>query len=50
MTETGTHVWICMLTVKNCDSVKQCQTNVIGSVYKVDIAIHGVPTRALIDS
>ena len=27
-----------------------CQTDVIGSMYKVDITIHGVPTRALMDS
>ena len=32
------------------NSAKLCQTNVIGSLYKEDITIYGVPTRALIDS
>ena len=31
-------------------SADLCQTDVIGSMYKVDITIHGVPTRALMDS
>ena len=48
-TNKDTHAWIRVLSVRN-KSVKLCQTNVIGSVYKVDISIHGIPTRALIDS
>ena len=48
-TNKDTHAWICVLTVSN-KSAKLGQTNVIGSVYKVDISIHGIPTRALIDS
>ena len=43
-----THAWICVLSMREC-TVKS-QMNEIGSVYKVDITIHGVPTRALIDS
>ena len=43
-----THAWICVLFVSEC-TVKS-QMNEIGSVYEVDITIHGVPTRALIDS
>ena len=42
-----THAWICVLSVGEC-SVKS-HMNEIGSVYKVGITIHGVPTRALID-
>ena len=48
-TNKDTHAWIRVLTVSN-KSAKLGQTNVIGSVYKVDISIHGIPTRALIDS
>ena len=48
-TNKDTHAWIRVLTVSN-KSAKLSQTNVIGSVYKVDISIHGIPTRALIDS
>ena len=48
-TNKDTHAWIHVLTVSN-KSAKLGQTNVIGSVYKVDISIHGIPTRALIDS
>ena len=44
--------WICVLSVSDCTnkSADLCQTDVIGSMYKVDITIHGVPTRALMDS
>ena len=45
----GTHAWICVLTVSNC-TCEAANTNVIGSVYKVDVTINGVPTRALINS
>ena len=45
----GTHAWIRVLTVSNC-TCEAANTNVIGSVYKVDVTINGVPTRALIDS
>ena len=38
-----------MLTVSNCTR-EAANTNVIGSVYKVDVTFNGVPTRALIDS
>ena len=48
-TNKDTHAWIHVLTVRN-KSAKLGQTNLIGSVYKVDISIHGIPTRALIDS
>ena len=48
-TNKDTHAWIRVLTVSN-KSAKLGQTNVIGSVYEVDISIHGIPTRALIDS
>ena len=48
-TNKDTHAWIRVLTMNN-KSAKLGQTNVIGSVYKVDISIHGIPTRALIDS
>ena len=45
-------VWIRVLSVSNCTnkSANLCQTDVIGSMYKVDITIGGVPTRALMDS
>ena len=49
-TNRDTCAWICVLTVSNCKSAKLGQTNVIGSIYKVGISIHGIPTRALIDS
>ena len=44
--------WIRVLSVSDCTnkSADLCQTDVIGSMYKVDITIHGVPTRALMDS
>ena len=45
----GTHAWIRVLTVSNC-TCEAANTNVIGSVYKVDVTINGVLTRALIDS
>ena len=46
-----THVWIRVLTVSNCEAANaNMNANVIGSVYKVDVTINGVPTRALIDS
>ena len=45
----GTRAWIHVLTVSNC-TCEAANTNVIGSVYKVDVIINGVPTRALIDS
>ena len=52
MTSADTQVWIRVLTVSNstCESAKLCQIDVIGSIYKIDITIYGVPTRALIDS
>ena len=43
-----THAWIRVLSVS--ESTVKSQMNEIGSVYKGDITIHGVPTRALIDS
>ena len=44
--------WIRVLSVSDCTnkSADLCQTDVIGSMYKVDITIHGVPARALMDS
>ena len=45
-----THAWICVLSVSECTVSVKSQMNEIGSVYKVNITIHGVPTRALIDS
>ena len=44
--------WIRVLSVSDCTnkSADLCQTDMIGSMYKVDITIHGVPTRALMDS
>ena len=50
MTRADTQAWIHVLTVSTCAAAKSCHTDVIGSVYKVDITIYGVPTRALIDS
>ena len=48
--DEGTHVWIHVLTVNNCEAANaNVNANVIGSVYKVDVTINGVPTRALID-
>ena len=45
-----THAWIRVLSVSECTVDVKSQMNEIGSVYKVNITIHGVPTRALIDS
>ena len=45
-----THAWIRVLSVSECTVSVKSQMNEIGSVYKVNITIHGVPTRALIDS
>ena len=45
----GTHAWIHVLTLSNC-TCEAANTNVVGSVYKVDVTINGVSTRALIDS
>ena len=44
--------WIRVLSVNDCTnkSADLCQTDVIESMYKVDVTIHGVPTRALMDS
>ena len=52
MISADTQAWIRVLTVSNstCESAKLCQIDVIGSIYKVDITIYRVPTRALIDS
>ena len=51
MTTADAQAWIRILTVsKSGESANLCQTDVIGSSYKVDTIIHGVPTRALIDS
>ena len=41
-------VWIRMLSVNK--SYTCCNTNVVGSVYKVDVIVGGIPTRAFIDS
>jgi len=41
-------LWIRMLLVSK--SITFCDTTVVGSVYKVDVIIGGVPTRALVDS
>ena len=50
MTTADAQAWIRILTVgKSSESANLCQTDVIGSSYKVDITIHGISTRALID-
>ena len=33
----------------NCKS-STCDTNIVGSVYKTDVIVGGVPTRAFVDS
>ena len=54
MTSVDTHAWVRALTVSDstCESAKLCQTDVIGSIHKVDtcITIYGVPTKTQIDS
>ena len=50
MATVDAQAWIRVLTASNGESAKLCQKNVIGSVYKVDITIYGVLTRALLDS
>ena len=43
-------LYILNVSKSSGESVNQCQTDVIGSMYKVDLTIHGVPTTTLIDS